>query len=122
MSIIKHLVGVAQGKHPMRKRRSSEWPKLRRQHLEVEPFCAVCGSDQKVEPHHIKPFHLHPELELDPSNLITLCESRKSMNCHLVFGHCDNFQRINPDVVRDSQTWNAKLKAAKYRQTHGDKM
>lgn len=61
--------------------------------------------------HHIKPFHLFPELELDTENLIPLCESKKyGINCHLFVGHLGNFKRYNEEVVTDAIIWNAKLK------------
>jgi hypothetical protein len=50
----------------------------------------------------MKPFHLHPELELDPKNLITLCMSRKE--CHLQIGHGDDFKAYNPNVETDATT------------------
>ena len=53
--------------------RSSVWPKLRAEHLKREPACAVCGKTDGATPHHVKPVHLFPELELYESNLITLC-------------------------------------------------
>ena len=47
--------------------RSGHWPTLRKQFLEGK-VCAVCGGKEKLEAHHIKPFHLDPLLELDPTN------------------------------------------------------
>jgi len=87
------------------KTRSKEWNNVRKKHLESNPTCAVCGSFKKVEVHHKKPFHSHPELELEPSNLITLCEGKEfsSVVCHLTFGHLGNYQDINPDVDLTSQ-------------------
>jgi len=49
--------------------------------------------------HHIKPFHIEPELELEPDNLITLCMDE--FDCHLLIGHGDSFQCYNPHVVED---------------------
>jgi 5-methylcytosine-specific restriction protein A len=66
--------------------RSSHWPAVRAAHLKANPACAACGARAPLEVHHVKPFHLYPVLELDPANLITLCES-PSHNCHLMFGH-----------------------------------
>jgi len=53
--------------------RSPKWHKVEKEHLAKEPACQWCGATVKVQVHHVKPFHLHPELELDPSNFITLC-------------------------------------------------
>ena len=110
MTIIKHLIDAAKGKHPLSSKRSSHWPAVRRQHLELHPACAMCGGTEKLEVHHIRPFHLHPELELDPSNLVTLCEANHGgANCHLLFGHLGNFRSFNVDVIADSARWNDKI-------------
>ena len=54
---------------------------------------------------------MHPELELEPTNLITLCECLSyGINCHLLVGHLGNYRNINNDAVIDVDTWNAKLK------------
>lgn len=91
--------------------RSSHWPAARAAHLKDHPTCAVCGGTEKLEVHHIRPFHLHPDLELDPSNFITLCEANKDgFDCHLGFGHLGNFKSFNVDVVADAAAWNAKIK------------
>jgi 5-methylcytosine-specific restriction protein A len=86
MPIIKHLVDAAKGKHPITAARSPHWSTVRKRHLEKFPTCAVCGGNVKLQVHHRHPFHLHPELELEESNLITLCEA-PGRNCHLIFGH-----------------------------------
>lgn len=91
-------------------KRSGKWPTVRKAHLAKNPSCEVCGGTKKIEVHHIKPFHLHPELELDPSNLISLCEGASDVNCHLLFGHLGNFKSLNKNVVEDSAEWNKKIK------------
>ena len=63
-------------------------------------MCAVCSGTASLEVHHIVPFHIDATKELDPSNLITLCESKKNgVNCHLFFGHLGNYKRVNVQVV-----------------------
>ena len=62
--------------------RSSQWPTVRRQFVSSNPECAACGSTETLNVHHIEPFHLNPERELDPSNLITLCREH-----HFRVGH-----------------------------------
>ncbi len=90
--------------------RSSEWPRVRKEHLAEHPKCAVCGGIKKCEVHHKKSFHLHRELELEKSNLLTLCESKKhGVTCHLFFGHCGNYQKENPTVESDCYYWSKKL-------------
>jgi hypothetical protein len=112
MGVITHLVDAAQGKHPLGTARSSKWATVRRAHLVLNPTCAVCGGKDAIEVHHIRPFHLHPDLELDPANLVTLCEAKKDgVNCHLFAGHLGNFKSFNVDVLTDAQQWSAKIKA-----------
>lgn len=108
MPIIKHLLDAAKGKHPITAARSPHWSTVRKRHLEKFPTCAVCGGNVKLQVHHRHPFHLHPELELEESNLITLCEAQ-GRNCHLIFGHLLNFRSFNPDVGVDAATWGDKI-------------
>lgn len=84
-----------------RPRRSSRWPKVEHMHLAMEPACIACGSDVRLQVHHVKPYHLQPELELDLSNLVTLCMGPNE--CHLHVGHGDDFKAFNPDVKIDAQ-------------------
>lgn len=104
--ILKNLKDAIQGKASLGTTRSNHWPTVRKHFLQVEGNnkCAACGSVKKLEVHHVAPFHLHPELELDPNNLITLCESKDVNNiiCHLHYGHDDNYKNINPNVVKDA--------------------
>ncbi len=112
MSIIKHLIGAAQGKHPLSSKRSGHWPTIRKHHLEAHPVCEVCGGSVKLEVHHRVPFHFHPELELDPTNLITLCEANKDgVNCHLFVGHLGNYKSFNVEVESDAKKWAQKIKS-----------
>lgn len=78
---------------------------MRREHLEKEPCCAACGRKKALEVHHIVPYHENPELELDPTNLITLCADP----CHLVWGHLMSFKRVNPSVRADCEKYRAKI-------------
>ena len=111
--IFKHVKDIIQGKTSLRKKRSSKWPSVRKQHLEKFPTCAVCGATNKLEVHHIQPFHKNPEFELDSNNLITLCESKsKGVCCHLLFGHLGNYKNINSGIIEDVKIWNDKLKTS----------
>ena len=87
-------------------KRSSRWPSVRGNWLKSNPRCSACGSPKDVEVHHIKSFHEHPDLELDDSNFITLCESIGS-NHHLKIGHNFNgrtsWKVNNPDVVASAK-------------------
>jgi len=100
-----------QGKAPITASRSPKWTGVRESHLKQHPTCAVCEGNENLNVHHIKPFHLHPELELEPTNLVTLCECEKhGVNCHLLIGHIGNFHNINPHVLEDIPIWNERLK------------
>lgn len=79
--------------------RSPHWPQVRAEFLKTNPACAVCGKKDQLEVHHKKPYHLHPELELDPTNFIVLCN--KSLH-HLWFGHLGNFKSFNENVEIDA--------------------
>ena len=83
-------------------KRSPHWGKARRAHLALQPACQACGVSDDLQVHHIRPFHLHPELELVQSNLITLCEKR-GHDCHFTFGHFHNWKLGNPNVAADVQ-------------------
>lgn len=109
---LSHTRDLAQGKTPIDgPQRSTKWASTRKEHLKNNPKCAICEGTQQLNVHHIKPFHLHPELELEPKNLITLCESASyGIICHLLVGHLGNYKNINPNSVKDSKIWNAKLK------------
>lgn len=90
--------------------RSSKWPKVRDAFLRLNPSCSVCGCTSKLEVHHIIPFHIAPARELDPTNLITLCESKKyGSNCHLLFGHLGDYKKFNPDIEKDARIWAKKI-------------
>jgi hypothetical protein len=59
--------------------------------------------------HHIHPFHLYPNLELEPSNLLTLCET--GGNCHIMLGHLKNWKSYNLGVRKDAEVLLQKIKA-----------
>lgn len=97
-------------KVPIGHARSPHWPAARSKYLQVFNKCAVCRGSKELEVHHKRPFHLHPELELDPTNFITLCEKKDDgINCHLFVGHLGCFSSFNPDVEQDASAWSAKL-------------
>ena len=109
--MFQRIKDVVQGKAQINQKRSSQWSTVRKNFLKNNCTCAVCGGNKKLEVHHKKPFHAHPELELDPKNLITLCESKSNgVTCHLLFGHLGNYRSINPAVDKDVQIWKQKIK------------
>lgn len=92
-----HVSGKLNGKS-----RSGHWHTLRAEFLSENPTCALCGGTKDLEVHHKAAFHTHPELELEKSNLIVLCEANHfGVNCHLFMGHLGSFQNINSDVEKD---------------------
>lgn len=79
--------------------RSRAWHTMRGSHLSTHPTCAACGSRTRLQVHHVVPVSVDPSRMLDPSNLITLCNSFSAgVNCHLFFGHVGNWTCWNPDV------------------------
>lgn len=89
-------------------KRSSQWRKVRQEHLKRQPACQACGRDKSLEVHHIKPFHKHPELELEPTNLMTLCADP----CHIVHGHLMSWRRDNPDAEADCAAYFSKIEGS----------
>ncbi|GHO61561.1 hypothetical protein KSC_004530 [Ktedonobacter sp. SOSP1-52] len=91
--------------------RSPEWARVAKEHRLREPACVACGYRGKdLQVHHIKPFHLHPHLELDPHNLITLCEVR-GRDHHLLLGHLDAWSSYNEHIRDDVKRFYRKTAA-----------
>jgi hypothetical protein len=94
--------------------RSSHWPTVEKAFRKVHPQCACCivKSITHIQIHHRFPFHYcvalgRPDLELDPRNLITLCEwpSHPSPSHHLLVGHLDSFKSSDLDVAEAAITF-----------------
>lgn len=89
--------------------RSSQWRTVRAEYLKWHPRCEACGANSlqgPIEVHHVIPFSTNPSLELDPTNLISLC--RSGNNCHLNVGHKPrnaprDWSKSNPDVREDAK-------------------
>lgn len=108
--ILNNVKDTIQGKAKLGHKRSSKWPKIRKEFLLKNPKCAVCSGTKSLEAHHIIPFHVNPDLELDPNNLVALCESKSyGIICHLLVGHLGNYKNVNPNVKEDVAFWNEKL-------------
>lgn len=106
----RHLKDRIQGKVPKGRKRSSKWRKVRNRYISVFDQCCICGLKTKLEVHHIIPFHVRPELELEWGNLETVCENKKyGINCHLLMGHHGNYRKWNPDFGMDFRKWRLKL-------------
>lgn len=108
------LKALDQGAHIAKKHgreRSPHWGSVAKEHLRREPACAVCGyKGRKRQVHHIKPFHLHPDLELDPHNLITLCSARGKEH-HLLLGHLGAWDSYNEHIRADARHFYRKTAA-----------
>lgn len=85
--------------------RSPGWEAVEKAHIKKEPCCRVCSGKHDLQVHHKLPFHLHPELELEDSNLVTLCQPH-----HLLVGHLMLWASYNPAVMKDAAAWAAKIK------------
>lgn len=93
--------------------RSGRWSTVRKHYIEDHPVCEACGSSEDLNVHHVKPFHVHPELELDPENLVTLCREH-----HFHIGHDPdgpdgprnpNWKLSNPNVRSDARKYRDSL-------------
>jgi len=91
--------------------RSPKWSSVRKEHLNNQPTCAACGRNKKLEVHHIEPVHCNPDRELDPSNLITLCDDP----CHFIFGHLMDYKSWNKYVIEDCELYLNKIKNKPYK-------
>lgn len=108
------IVEVLKKKYPLFKTRSKLWKAKRDWFLSVNKSCAICGSRYKLEVHHIKPFHLFPDLELDDNNLITLCEGyQNGFNCHLYFAHLGNYKHANANLIQNIEIYKKLVKDIK---------
>lgn len=87
--------------------RSPHWGAVRSAHLKAEPVCQACGAKTGLEVHHVKPYHLFPDLELAQENLLTLCEG--ACNCHLTWGHLHLWAAYNPGVRADVAAYREKV-------------
>jgi 5-methylcytosine-specific restriction protein A len=97
-----------------RGRNEHEWFRVREEFIkENGAYCRVCGKTQKLNVHHIVPFHINPDLELDKNNLIVLCTNRP-VNCHYLFGHLLDWKAYNPTCRYDVAIWNQKIRDRKY--------
>jgi len=85
------------------KKRSPKWDGVRDAFVATHPTCAACGSNKRLQVHHILPFFMHPELELENSNLIVLCMD--SEECHLNIGHGGSYRCYNPMVIEHAKEY-----------------
>ena len=75
-------------------KRSGKWTSFRKRHIKDK--CEVCKRTKRLELHHIVPFWVSPDIELDPLNVVTL-----DRRCHFAFGHFFNWRDWNINI----KTW-----------------
>ena len=94
--------------------RSAKWPAVEKAHIAAHPQCLCCVfPGAPVQVHHIIPVHFaralgRPDLELDPRNLVTLCEAEEGKPAedhHLLVGHLGDFHQANLQVLDDVETF-----------------
>ncbi len=98
---------VPERKEPGGAARSPHWRKVRAEYLKIHPACEACGATESLDVHHCLPYHLRPDLELRPDNLICLCEKH---GCHFTFGHLYWWESWNKDVRADAAAFLKKVK------------
>ena len=105
MQMLSRVVTWLYGK-PKDAQRSSHWRAMRQAHMLLEPICQWCHGKLMLEVHHIIPFAQDPTRELDPENMITMCELPGLM-CHLYQGHKGNWHLWDPRIRKKCQEkWN----------------
>ena len=107
---IRHHLEKLTGKIPKNApMRSVHWESTEREFRAVNKLCP-CGSDDDLNVHHIFPFHLYPQFELEWWNLITLCRKH-----HYEFGHNEDWKAFNPFVVDDMKAQALRIQKRFYR-------
>lgn len=106
MDLFRYIKDLFTGKTIYGAKRSSRWLQIRKEYIKNNPYCRCCGGKDKLEVHHKKPFWLFPKLELEFSNLITLCEKKL---CHFTIGHLYSWKSYNPNIDKDIEIWNRKV-------------
>ena len=87
--------------------RSPRWPAFVHQLLRERPLCEGCGRRSETG-HHVIPFHVRPDLELDPGNVVPVCPP-----CPFVVCHGGNWQLYIPTARADLAAHLARVRAAK---------
>ena len=108
--VVDDILGILddRGRAKKNSKRSPQWRKIEETHLSQHPTCAFCGGKEGINVHHVLPFELFPDYELQPDNLITLCAKH-----HLDRGHLGRWDWFNPLVRSDAEQWAFRLRAAK---------
>lgn len=81
--------------------RSPQWPTVRRKFLEGK-VCAACGGTEQLEAHHLVPFSVDRNRELNPENLLALCEHPARL-CHFRVGHRYRWASYSRHATEDAE-------------------
>lgn len=99
-------------KPTFRSPRSKHWPEVSDRVRKRVGACEATGITKELQVHHVHPFHLFPELELEEDNLVVLTEW-KTFNSHFWIGHSGNWRAYNPNVREDAALMLERIKTRK---------
>jgi hypothetical protein len=72
--------------------------------VESQPWCSCCRATKDLQVHHILPFHVRPDLEMETTNLMVLCR-----RCHLLIGHLGTWESWNVTARADAAVLRNKI-------------
>jgi 5-methylcytosine-specific restriction protein A len=107
-SLLHRLLGTLK----LAPQRSPHWKAVEKAFL-AGKTCAACDGKKNLQAHHEQPFHLFPERECDPANLIALCMAPGRW-CHLRFGHGFDWKAFCPDVRERAAASLASIQGRQY--------
>lgn len=84
--------------------RHLDWPKVKRVYLRNHRECAACPRRTNLDVHHKVPIWVNKNLELDESNLMTLCKEH-----HLFVGHLMSWKSWNPGADVHAALWKKRI-------------
>jgi len=77
------------------------WSKFEKNYVKSNSVCLACGATTSLEVHHKIPYAMRPDLEFEPTNLVTLCMSTNK--CHFRLGHGSYWSAFTPSINLDLQ-------------------
>ena len=80
----------------LKHKRHKWWNKLKQKYLQENPKCEWCGQDADTV-HHIIPVHVNRDLEMEESNLMSLCDNR-TRKCHFIVAHYCHWVKYNDKI------------------------
>jgi len=88
--------------------RSPKWAAFEKRFVRGKA-CVCCGAKGPLTGHHVIPYHVRPDLELDEANIRPVCTG---VDCHLVIGHLKDFRLWNEDFDADAAAFLQKRRRA----------